>query len=64
MAMRSIVYMMSSVILRKCLLVYNECSYLFIDVAFLLVSSLRFSGLIFRQSSVVPVQRYYRPFSP
>ncbi|QHO54309.1 uncharacterized protein DS421_2g55610 [Arachis hypogaea] len=45
--------MLSVVILRKCIHIYHQYGYLLTDTAFLLISSLRFSGIGFRGSVVV-----------
>ena len=45
--------MLSIVILRKCIHIYHEYAYLLTDMAFVLVSSVRFSGMNFRHTAVV-----------
>ncbi|TKY63597.1 hypothetical protein E2542_SST13477 [Spatholobus suberectus] len=45
--------MLGIVILRKCIHMYNEYAHLLIDMAFVLVSSVRFSGLRFRATEAV-----------
>ncbi|KAE9603159.1 hypothetical protein Lalb_Chr12g0207521 [Lupinus albus] len=49
----SILSMLSSVILRKCIHVYQEYVYLLMDMAFILVSSVQFSTMTFRPTAVV-----------
>ncbi|KAL2337635.1 hypothetical protein Fmac_012081 [Flemingia macrophylla] len=45
--------MLSVVILRKCIHMYYEYAHLLLDLAFVLVSSLTFSGLRFRPTEAV-----------
>ncbi|RDX77750.1 hypothetical protein CR513_42077, partial [Mucuna pruriens] len=45
--------MLSIVILRKCIHMYNEYAQLLMDMAFVLVSSVRFSGMRFRPTEAV-----------
>ncbi|KAI4353508.1 hypothetical protein L6164_002453 [Bauhinia variegata] len=53
--------MLSCVVLRKCMQVYHEYAYLFVDMAFILVTWIRFSGVVFRQSAAVSGR--YSPMS-
>ncbi|KAK7349726.1 hypothetical protein VNO77_07340 [Canavalia gladiata] len=45
--------MFSIVILRKCIHMYDEYAHLLMDMAFVLVSSVRFSGMSFRPTEAV-----------
>lgn len=49
----ALVSMLSIVLLRKCIHIYNEYAHLLLDMAFVLVSSVRFSGLRFRSTEAV-----------
>ncbi|CAL0306270.1 unnamed protein product [Lupinus luteus] len=45
--------MLGIVILRKCIHVYQEYVYILMDMAFILVSSVHFSGMSFRPTAEV-----------
>ncbi|KAF7845247.1 hypothetical protein G2W53_002152 [Senna tora] len=59
--MEGIWMLSSTVFLRKCMHMYYEYAYLLMDMAFLLMSSLRFSGHVLRQTSSVSGR--YSPMS-
>ncbi|KAK7382299.1 hypothetical protein VNO80_01141 [Phaseolus coccineus] len=49
----ALVSMLSIVLLRKCIHIYNEYAHLLLDMAFVFVSSVRFSGMRFRPTEAV-----------
>ncbi|KAK7390255.1 hypothetical protein VNO78_25554 [Psophocarpus tetragonolobus] len=53
--------MLSIVILRKCVHIYNEYGHLLMDMAFVMLSSVRFSGVRFRRTEAVSGSRIVSP---